>query len=847
LLAFSALLVAITAGSASVVGAVQNTCSPALDFLYTAGANFPQPVPPGNPGDDQLTVQLTLGAHDIQNGTTLNVSDMRFDLDCSDALPSPPCTDQGDIIEYQGDGTIVSDCVVGQTSVFWTSTAIGTNEIMFTPTPTIPIPANTVTFCHLSFDIRVAHLPSTPVNTFGTTKELAYYGPNTTCNNGLPGAEFRANGIDFCSVCDDSSNCTFDTCDPYAATVNDACVFTPHAPCDDNNNCTDDTCIPTAPNDGCVFTPHAPCNDSDACTDDTCVATAAGDGCIFTPVPPAQHPACEVCGNNMVDPGEDCDLGPGAVDDPLSCCNRFCKYASSTTICRSSGGPCDVTEMCTGSSDSCPVDAFEPSDVPCRPAAGDCDVAEMCTGAGADCPPDAVKPPQTQCADDHDVCTIDECDGTHVACPYGHVPDDTTVCHSATGQCFADAKCEAGMCPANPVKTGASCDAGPNPCVTGQCDENGSCAPLKRAPLAPCGTDKFCDTSLDGDPQCLTRAAKCGDGVVEAGEECDDGLATNGQPTSCCKADCTRRTLGTRCSDVQPEVCDDTGTCVTAGKCGNDIPGEVSLVDGQYAKEACDLGTRNSDQEGGESCCSSRCTLRDPASICRFPDTACLYETHCFDSQDGSCPDTAQPKPADTSCTSDCIVNGHCQNGTCTGTRRRGASRICDADVKIGSLTDFVPPTQTRCREVGVATAAPDASCAAEVTRALGTGLSRDGRALFQPSAVPDAHPLGGPCHTGAVAVISACGTARLDTNVKTCVNAELALGTYQDLCKPPTPCGQALLAFAKTCPKAINRHQALKQNIDAIITGLSLNGTAVGKQAQRKSCRGRKCGRAKQ
>ena len=84
----AALILAI-AGSPRIAGAVQSTCTGAFDLQYTSGPSFPQPVPPGNAGDDQLTVQLTLGAQSIQNGTTLTVADVRFDLDCSDAFATP--------------------------------------------------------------------------------------------------------------------------------------------------------------------------------------------------------------------------------------------------------------------------------------------------------------------------------------------------------------------------------------------------------------------------------------------------------------------------------------------------------------------------------------------------------------------------------------------------------------------------------------------------------------------------------------------------------------------------------------------------------------------------------------
>src|SRR5690349_16753726 len=69
-----------------------STCNGAFQLLYTAGANFPQPVPPGTASDDTLSVQLVLGAGAINNGTKLTVNDVRFDLDCSSGAGSPtPC------------------------------------------------------------------------------------------------------------------------------------------------------------------------------------------------------------------------------------------------------------------------------------------------------------------------------------------------------------------------------------------------------------------------------------------------------------------------------------------------------------------------------------------------------------------------------------------------------------------------------------------------------------------------------------------------------------------------------------------------------------------------------------
>ncbi|KAF5023950.1 hypothetical protein F66182_3988 [Fusarium sp. NRRL 66182] len=83
------------------------------------------------------------------------------------------------------------------------------------------------------------------------------------------------------------------------------------------------------------------------------------------------------CGNGIVEEGEDCDCGgeEGCGDnqccDPSTCrfrgeaecdnsnedcCTDSCRFASSGTVCRSSTGPCDPEETCSGDSALCPKD-----------------------------------------------------------------------------------------------------------------------------------------------------------------------------------------------------------------------------------------------------------------------------------------------------------------------------------------------------------------------------------------------------------------------------------------------------------------------------------------------------------
>lgn len=99
------------------------------------------------------------------------------------------------------------------------------------------------------------------------------------------------------------------------------------------------------------------------------------------------------------------NVSNGASCDPDSsactadqCSSGACVHAASNAgvTCHTSGGACDTTTACTGTSTSCPS-ALKAAGTTCRAANGDCDVAETCTGSSASCPPDAVATSSTVC------------------------------------------------------------------------------------------------------------------------------------------------------------------------------------------------------------------------------------------------------------------------------------------------------------------------------------------------------------------------------------------------------------------------------------------------------------------
>lgn len=102
--------------------------------------------------------------------------------------------------------------------------------------------------------------------------------------------------------------------------------------------------------------------------------------CLSDPDPSRQTISLQMCGNGIVEAGEDCDPGKGidsaccdsatckfknnAVCDPESspCCTPQCNFAPVTQICRPSrDSHCDTAETCTGNSSSCPADIFAPN------------------------------------------------------------------------------------------------------------------------------------------------------------------------------------------------------------------------------------------------------------------------------------------------------------------------------------------------------------------------------------------------------------------------------------------------------------------------------------------------------
>ncbi len=178
----------------------------------------------------------------------------------------------------------------------------------------------------------------------------------------------------------------------------------------------------------------------------------AGEASVYQVTPPTPGAAndCDPCGNGAIDSGESCDDG-AANGTSSSCCTISCTFQPMGTAC---GDPtatdCDAPDTCsmTGTCE----DRLDPPDTECRADTGPCDVAEVCDGTSKSCPPDSSEPDGTACGDGT-VCNGDE------VCMSGSCMAGTAPDCDDSDPCTADSCAEPGGCMNTPI---AGCgDMGP--------------------------------------------------------------------------------------------------------------------------------------------------------------------------------------------------------------------------------------------------------------------------------------------------------------------------------------------------------------------------------------------------
>jgi len=275
------------------------------------------------------------------------------------------------------------------------------------------------------------------------------------------------------------------------------------------------------------------------------------------------------CGNDILDPGEDCETSiPGEADN-----------------CNASGKAC-------------------------HPGTCDCVTPDVCGNlwveAGEDC-------------DDGNTSNGDGCSSTctlETNCGDGN-PDPGEDCDDSGESATCDADCTSVVCGDNVknVSAGEECDDGNTDNGDGcdaTCHTEGVCGDGNPDPGEDCddsGESATCDADC--------TSVVCGDNVknVSAGEECDDGNVADGDG---CDANCQLETV---CGDGTTEVgedcddgnSDDTDDCLSScvlASCGDgyvrggveecDTGGQSAACDTDCTAAVCGDGTTN--VSAGESC-----------------------------------------------------------------------------------------------------------------------------------------------------------------------------------------------------------------------------------------------------
>ena len=174
--------------------------------------------------------------------------------------------------------------------------------------------------------------------------------------------------------------------------------------------------------------------------------------------------------------------------------------------------------------------------------------------------------------------------------------------------------------------------------------------------------------------------SQCGNGIVEAGEECDCGGVDGCKGNSCCDAQTCKFTSGSVCDPSNEDCCTDQCKFASSGTVCRPSTGECDVEEtcpGDKAACPDDKYKDNGDScgSGGLQCASGQCTSRDlqcqhmansltgrnNTKAC--PDSVCMLACTSPDLPSNQCVTYNQNFVDGTSCG----AGGHCVNGQCEG------------------------------------------------------------------------------------------------------------------------------------------------------------------------------------
>ncbi len=204
------------------------------------------------------------------------------------------------------------------------------------------------------------------------------------------------------------------------------------------------------------------------------------------------------------------------------------------------------------------------------------------------------------------------------------------------------------------VEPGEECDDGNN--VSG--DGCSASCRLERCGNSVIDPGEQCDdgNTVNGDGCSATcQLERCGNGVVDPGERCDDGNTTNGDG---CDNNCTVTGCGNGIVTAGEE-CDD-GNTVSGDGCSSTC--KIEVVSGCTSDADCSDGIFCN---GAETCVSGACIAGNPVD-CSPLDSQCTKGACNEDAK--SCVATPSNEGGECNDNNACTNNDVCGNGSCVGT-----------------------------------------------------------------------------------------------------------------------------------------------------------------------------------
>ncbi len=481
------------------------------------------------------------------------------------------------------------------------------------------------------------------------------------CGNGLTCGDDGCGGS--CGTCPSNTHCFIGCCDCDAGYDN--CDGDWSNGCETNTNTDEDNCGECGNE----------CASDETCDDGECV----------------EHNCCTsyMCdGGSCIPYGESCCVGDGCVPD----CNVECTTDEECSGCEDDSD-CGTGELCCDGicETECQGDESWILD-----SCGECGGSVLCEDDEKSCyyykdcyvyhsTLDCVTPGKYQC----DPCCTPDCDGKECG-------DDG--CGGSCGSCGSGETCENGICVDSIVTVDCASECStydnwqctPEGCDmlgwpytggcsggtcyygltnSGLCEDGTTCCCWNEDPC-DCGTDTCDDTG------CHPPEAVCGDGTIDAGEECDPNASPDG-----CGA-------GESCSDscvceTDSCVCDG---CVDAYDCGpktfygTDCD-SCPFCDADSDCEGCGNGTVEGPEECDPPGSTTSCTMPNGCPGVKTCDDSCSWGSCVQECSWGYCPHDE--------------CNSYCPSPNCSADYSCGFDE-CSSDY---GCSDGCDPNTTECTE----------------------------------------------------------------------------------------------------------------------------------------------------